>query len=43
MSASDFCLFGDFKSVVDLDAQIPHGRFQRKRVTNTVLTQTLNG
>lgn len=28
MTTSDFRLFGDFKSVVDLDTQIPHGRFQ---------------
>lgn len=28
MTTSDFRLFGNFKSVVDLDTQIPHGRFQ---------------
>jgi 2-keto-3-deoxy-L-rhamnonate aldolase RhmA len=26
--SSDFRLLGDFKSVFDLDAQIPYGRFQ---------------
>lgn len=25
---SDFSLFGDFKSVVDLDPKVPHGRLQ---------------
>lgn len=25
---SNFCLLGDFKSVVDLDTQVPHSRFQ---------------
>ncbi len=28
MTVSDFRLLGDFKSVVDLDTQVPHGRFQ---------------
>ena len=28
MSTSDFSLFGDFKSVVDLDPKVPHGRLQ---------------
>ena len=27
-TTSDFRLFGDFKSVVDLDTQVPHGRLQ---------------
>ena len=28
ITISDFGLFGDFKSVVDLDTQIPYGRFK---------------
>ena len=28
MSASDFHLLGDFEGVVNLDAQVPHGRFK---------------
>ncbi len=28
MTVSDFRLLGDFKSVVDLDTQVPHCRFQ---------------
>ena len=28
MTTSNFRLFGDFKSVVDLDTQVPHGRLQ---------------
>jgi hypothetical protein len=28
MTVSDFSLLGDFKSVVDLDTQVPHSRFQ---------------
>ena len=28
MTVSDFRLLGDFKSVVDLDTQVPHGRLQ---------------
>lgn len=36
ITPSDFRLLGDFKSVVDLDTQVPHGRFQL-RVTEKQL------
>ena len=28
MANSNFRLLGDFKSIVDLDTQVPHGRFK---------------